>query len=152
MDYLAARISKMRTHTEEIILPYTQQQLYTLVSEVEKYPEFIPWCTGVRIQEKTSAYILADLLIGFKGISECFTSKVELLPNEIRVDYIKGPFSHLENKWVFTSVDGGTKIDFLIKFEFKSKLLEMLIGGLFEIACQKMVSAFTQRAKELYGK
>jgi len=141
----------MRSHTEEITLPYTEEQLYALVANVEKYPEFIPWCVGVRVHEKAEDHILADLLIGFRGISECFTSKVQLLPGAIEIEYLKGPFSHLENKWQFTKVKDGTRIDFLIKFEFKSKILEMLIGGLFEIACQKMVSAFTQRAKELYG-
>lgn len=141
----------MRTHTEEITLPYTPEQLYSLVADVEKYPEFIPWCIGARVFEKADDYLKADLLIGFKGVSECFTSKVKLLPGEIDIEYLKGPFSHLENKWLFKPVDGGTRIDFLIKFEFKSKLLEMLIGGLFEIACQKMVSAFTERAKKLYG-
>ena len=141
----------MRTHTEEIILPYKIEQVYALVADVEKYPEFIPWCVGVRVHEKAESFMIADLLIGFKGISESFTSKVEMLDNEINIDYIKGPFSHLENRWKFSPVEGGTKIDFLIQFEFKSKLLEMLIGGLFEIACQKMVAAFTERAKVLYS-
>ncbi len=141
----------MRIHTEEIISPYSPEQIYALVADVEKYPEFIPWCVGVRINEKQPSYLVADLLIGFKGVNECFTSKVEFLPNEINIAYIKGPFSQLENKWRFTNTENGTKIDFLIRFEFKSRLLEKLIGSWFEKACQKMVAAFTQRAKELYG-
>ncbi len=141
----------MRTHSEEITLPYTLEQLYQLVADVEKYPEFIPWCVAVRVREKDGKSALADLVVGFKGITENYTSRVHFNDNEINVEYISGPFSVLENSWKFTKVEGGTKIDFYIKFQFKSGLLQALIGGLFEKACHKMVTAFTLRAKELYG-
>ncbi len=145
----------MRTHTEEIISPYTPEQLYALVADVEKYPEFIPWCSAVRVREKDEKNVLADLVVGFKGIMETYTSRVHLRRNEIEVEYINGPFSILENNWKFTPVatDGilGTKINFYIKFQFRSQILQALIGGLFEKAVHKMVSAFTTRAEALYG-
>lgn len=141
----------MRTHTEEITLPYTPEQLYALVAQVEKYPEFIPWCTAARVREKTDENLLADLVVGFKGITENYTSRVHLKVNEIDVEYVNGPFSVLENNWKFTPTANGTKINFYLKFQFKSQLLQALIGGLFEKAVHKMVSAFTERAKKLYG-
>jgi coenzyme Q-binding protein COQ10 len=141
----------MRTHTEEIILPYTVSQLYALVADVEKYPEFIPWCVAARIRERDEKSILADLVVGFKGITEKYTSRVHLREKEIEVEYINGPFAVLENNWKFTAVENGVKINFYIKFQFKSSLLQALIGGLFEKAVHKMVGAFTDRAKKLYG-
>ncbi len=146
----------MRTHTEEIISPYSPEQLYALVADVEKYPEFIPWCSAARVREKNTKDILADLVVGFKGITETYTSRVHLRDNEIDIEYVNGPFEVLENNWKFTRLDdnnigGVTKINFYIKFQFKSKLLQALIGGLFEAACHKMVTAFTERAKKLYG-
>ncbi|PIR32515.1 MAG: ubiquinone-binding protein, partial [Alphaproteobacteria bacterium CG11_big_fil_rev_8_21_14_0_20_44_7] len=132
----------MRQHSEEIISPYKPEQLYAMVADVAKYPEFIPWCSGARIVEKNAEWIIADLLIGFKGINETYRSKVHLRENEIDIEYLRGPFSHLENRWQFTPYEGGTKISFLIKFEFKSKILDMIMGGLFDKACMKMVGAF----------
>jgi len=140
----------MRTHSETIISPYTVEQLYALVADVEKYPEFIPWCVGARVIDRQENWIMADLLVGFKGISENYRSKVHLLPNEIDIEYLQGPFSHLENKWKFRPVGEGCEIDFMIKFEFRSKLLQALIGGLFDRAVMKMMRAFEQRAKEIY--
>lgn len=141
----------MRTHSEEIISPYTPEQLYALISDVEKYPEFIPWCTAARVRERNEKDILADLVVGFKGINETYTSRVHLKEQEIDIEYINGPFEVLENNWKFTRLENGTKINFYIKFQFRSKLLQALIGGLFEAACHKMVTAFTERAKKLYG-
>ena len=141
----------MRTHTEEIISPYSVEQLYSLVSDVDKYPEFIPWCAAARVRERNERDILADLVVGFKGINETYTSRVHLKEREIDIEYINGPFEVLENNWKFTALENGTKINFYIKFRFRSKLLQALIGGLFEAACHKMVAAFTERAKKLYG-
>lgn len=141
----------MREHKEEIISPYTPEQLYALVADVESYPEFIPWCAAARVVEKEDKSFLADLVVGFKGITETYRSRVHLKQQEIDIEYINGPFSVLENTWKFTPEGNGTKISFYIKFQFKSALLQALIGGLFEKAAHKMVSAFEERAKKLYG-
>ena len=141
----------MRIHTEEIILPYTVPQLYALVADVEKYPEFIPWCSAARISERSDKNFVADLVVGFKGITEKYKSRVHLKGDEVEIEYIQGPFSVLENRWRFIEVPNGTKIDFYIKFQFRSAILQALIGGLFEAACHKMVTAFTERARKIYG-
>lgn len=141
----------MRSYEETVKSPYTKEQIYALVADVEKYPEFIPWCVGARVIEKTEQWVVADLLVGFKGVSESYRSKVHLLEDKIDIEYLKGPFSHLENRWEFRPTDGGCEIDFMIKFEFKSKLLQGLIGGLFDKAVMKMMQAFQTRAKEIYG-
>lgn len=133
--------------------PFTPQQLFDLVADVEKYPEFLPWCRAARILERKDGEFLGELIICFAHISERYTSRVQLTPHSaIDVTLVKGPFSHLENRWRFTpQPDGGTQIDFFLNFAFRSKLLEKLIGGLFTKATAKMVDAFEERAKMLYS-
>ena len=142
----------MRTHNETVISPFTAEQIYALVADVESYPKFIPWCVGARVVERTGEFVIADLLVGFKGVSETYRSKVHFLENEIDIEYLKGPFSHLENRWKFRPSGEGCEIDFMIRFEFRSKLLQALIGGLFDKAVMKMMHAFEERAHEVYGK
>lgn len=143
----------MPTHAEQRLLPYTQEQLFALVADVEKYPEFLPWCVASRIRRREGEVFFADLVIGFKMIRERFTSKVALArPGRVDVTYTEGPFHHLNNHWIFhPQPDGGTEIDFYVDFEFKSKLLQTVIGALFNEAVKMMVSAFEKRARQLYG-
>ncbi|GJL84812.1 MAG: ubiquinone-binding protein [Micavibrio sp.] len=143
----------MPTHNEKRILPYTPEQLFDLVADVEKYPEFLPWCLKSRITKQEGDVFYADLIIGYKMVQEKFTSKVTLTkPDEIHVEYIKGPMKHLSNHWKFTpESDGSCTIDFFLDFEFKNKIFQNLIGVFFEKALRKMVSAFESRAKDLYG-
>jgi coenzyme Q-binding protein COQ10 len=142
----------MPTHAEQRRLPYTPEQLFALVADVERYPEFLPWCVASRIRRREGDVFFADLVIGFKMVRERFTSKVTLnRPGRIDVTYTEGPFSHLNNHWVFNPLpDGGTEIDFYVDFEFRSKLLQTLIGALFNEAVKLMVSAFEKRARQLY--
>jgi coenzyme Q-binding protein COQ10 len=141
------------THAEKRVLPYTPEQLFELVADVERYPEFLPWCLGVRLRDKTPEAITADLLIGFKMVRERFTSKVKLdRPNRIDVAYTDGPFRYLNNHWIFEPTDdGGCRIDFYVDFEFRSRMLQTLIGMLFNEAVRRMVAAFETRARDLYG-
>ncbi|RAU22426.1 ubiquinone-binding protein [Paramagnetospirillum kuznetsovii] len=143
----------MPTHAEQRILPYTPEQLFQLVADVEKYPEFLPWCVASRIRRREGQVFFADLVIGFKLIRERFTSKVTLNgPDRVDVTYTEGPFHHLNNHWIFRrQPDGGTEIDFYVDFEFKSKLLQTVIGALFNEAVKLMVSSFEKRARQLYG-
>ena len=107
---------------------------------------------SARVIQRTEHWIIAELLVGFKGISESYRSKVHLLPNEIDIEYLQGPFSQLDNNWKFEVLpEGGTKINFMIRFEFRSRLLQGLIGGLFDKAVMKMMHAFEARADEIYG-
>ncbi|MGE5269245.1 MAG: type II toxin-antitoxin system RatA family toxin [Thiohalocapsa sp.] len=142
----------MPTHAEQRVLPYTPEQLYALVADVERYPEFLPWCVGARIRERRSDLIVADLIIGFKMFRERFTSSVRLdPPQRIDVTYTEGPFRYLNNHWVFERVPGGCRIDFFVDFEFKSRLLQRVIEVLFGEAVRRMVAAFEHRAAQLYG-
>lgn len=142
----------MPKFSENKFLPYTQQQVFDLVSDVAKYPEFLPWCVGARVYNKKAEQFDADVIIGFKMFREKFTSRVSLSEtNKVYVDYIKGPMKRLYNHWHFEGVEGGCMVDFEVDFEFSSKLLNDMIGGLFGKACEKMVSAFEERAEALYG-
>ena len=143
----------MPTHREKRFLPYSPEQIFDLVADVERYPEFLPWCVGARISKRDERTITADLMIGFKMIRERYTSKVRLdRPGRIDVDYGNdGPFRHLENHWQFAKADGGCEIDFYLDFEFRSRMLQRLIGVLFQEAVKRMVAAFEGRAKVLYG-
>ena len=142
----------MPTHAEERQLPFTQQQLFDLVADVERYPEFLPWCTACRVRKREGRLIEADLLVGFKMVRERFTSRVTLsAPDRIDVEYLDGPFRYLNNHWIFKPIDNGCVIDFYIDFEFRSRLLQRLMGPLFNEAVRRMVSAFETRARALYG-
>ena len=142
----------MPTHAEERRLPYTQQQLFDLLADVARYPEFLPWCTACRITKREGNVIEADLMIGFKMVRERFTSRVTLsAPGRVDVQYLDGPFRYLNNHWVFKPTDDGCVIDFYIDFEFRSRILQRLMGPLFNEAVRRMVSAFDTRARALYG-
>ncbi len=143
----------MPTHAEQRRLPYTPEQLFDLVADVERYPEFLPWALACRVRSREGDTLYADLVIGFKMVRERFTSKVVLdRPRRVDVTYTQGPFKYLNNHWIFNPTeDGGTVIDFYIDFEFRSRLLQKLMGALFNEAVRLMVSAFERRARQLYG-
>ncbi len=143
----------MPTHAERRLLPYTPEQMFALVADVERYPEFLPWCIGARIRERRPDLIVADLIIGFRVFRERFTSRVALAPpDRIDVTYAEGPFRYLNNHWGFEAVASGCRIDFFVDFEFKSRLLQKAIELLFGEAVRRMVAAFEGRARDLYGK
>ena len=145
----------MPTHSEQRHLPHSPQQLFDLVADIRSYPEFLPWCRGARIRTETETEVVADLIIGFKGITERFTSRVKLdrANLAIHVAYEDGPFKYLNNHWKFLpGADvGHCTIDFYVDFEFRSRLLQKMIEFLFEEAVRRMVAAFETRAKQLYG-
>lgn len=144
----------MATHAEKRVLPHSPEQLFGLVADIERYPEFLPWCVGSRIRSRRENVVVADLIIGFKGIRESFTSEVTLNRPAMRIDvaYRNGPFKYLNNHWIFNAQpDGNCEIDFFVDFEFRSRLLQRIIGLLFNEAVRRMVSAFETRAEQLYG-
>ena len=143
----------MPTHAERRVLPYAPEQLYELVSEVERYPEFLPWCLAARVRSREERQLVADMVIGFKMIRERFTSRVNLDPKAMRIDvtYAEGPFKYLNNHWRFFEHGTGCEIDFYVDFEFRSRLLRKMMGPLFNEAVRRMVGAFEARAGDLYG-
>ena len=141
----------MPTHAEKRVLPFTDEQLFDMVADVRRYPEFLPWCVGARIVSRTESELIADLTIGFKMFRETFRSQVTLeRPHHVHVRYLTGPFRYLNNHWRFRPVPGGTELDFFVDFEFKSRLLQAVIGTVFNEAVRLMVRAFERRAAILY--
>jgi coenzyme Q-binding protein COQ10 len=143
----------MPRHTETRQLPYSPEQMFELVADVGRYGEFLPWVAAVRVRSDSETEMIADLVVGFKGLSERFTSKVtKERPSRIYVDYIEGPLAYLHNEWHFRSDgQGGTLVEFMVDFAFKSRIFEMLAGQVFDRALRKMIGAFETRAAALYG-
>jgi len=144
----------MPTYAEKRTLPYRPGQLFDLVADIERYPEFLPWCVGSRVTRRDGNIIWGDLMVGFKVFRESFTSKVTLnRPDRIDVQYINGPFRYLNNHWLFHPEDGGqaTTIEFYIDFEFHSRVLQAVVQTAFNEAVRRMVHAFERRAGEIYG-
>ena len=143
----------MPTHAEKRLIPFSPEQMFELVADIEKYPEFLPWCIGTRIRERDGNLVLADMVIGYKVFRERFTSRVTLSPRDrIDVSYAEGPFKYLNNHWQFLPAEEGhCLIDFYVDFEFHSRLLQKMIGVVFGEAVKIMVQAFEKRAHEIYG-
>ncbi len=150
----------MPTHAEKRIVPYSAEEMYALIADVARYPEFLPWCAAARIRDTRqmpdgSTVMDADLVISFKVYREKFGSRVSLFPDENRIDveYLDGPFRHMQNRWRFNP-KGPTscEIDFFVDFEFRSALMQRLIGLFFHEAMLRVVRAFERRAATLYGR
>jgi coenzyme Q-binding protein COQ10 len=144
----------MIVHRETRLFAYTPAQVFDIVADVQRYPEFLPWCVGARVthRDRDRDVFDAEVLVGFKMIRERYTSRVKLSrPDSIEVTYTSGPFRHLSNTWRFKPAPEGCQVDFFIEFEFRSLLLQRLIGTLFHEAVRKMVAAFESRARKLYG-
>ena len=147
----------MPTHSETRILSYSAQQMYDLVADVSRYPEFLPWCAAARIHSTTAiadggSMMSAELVISFKVFRERFGSRVTLWPAENRIDteYLDGPFRYMKSDWAFVDVEGGCEVQFFVDFEFKNAVLQAIIGVVFNEAMQRIVRAFERRAAALY--
>ncbi|WP_374638016.1 type II toxin-antitoxin system RatA family toxin [Paracoccus sp. (in: a-proteobacteria)] len=150
----------MPQHKDSRILPYTADQMYALVADIERYPEFLPWNAAARIRtrrpgpEAGSELVEADLVISFKVFRERFGSRVTLWPQQKRIDteYLDGPFKYLKSGWSFADLPHGScKVDFFVDFEFRNAILGKVIGVVFGEAMSRIVRAFEDRARALYG-
>ncbi len=148
----------MPTHGEKRVLPYSPHQMYELVADVAKYPQFLPWNSAARVRSRAlqtdgTEIIEADLVISFKVFRERFTSRAVLDSTTPRLDmeYLDGPFKYLKSHWQFHPHDAGCEIEFFVDFEFKSVVLQKVIGLVFNEAMQRIVKAFENRAIDLYG-
>ena len=142
----------MPTHAEKRIVPYSPEQMFDLVADVAKYPQFLPWCVGARIRSRSENELVADLTIGFGPFRESFTSRVTLVrPERVRVRYENGPFRYLNNEWNFIPESRGCCVDFFVDFEFRSRILQRAIGVVFNEAVRRMVNGFLKRAADVYG-
>lgn len=143
----------MPHHHEQRILPHSAGQMFDLVADVKRYPEFLPWVSAIRIRKDDEQEMLADMVVGFKSLRETFSSRVLKTPKSlIVVDYLDGPMKHLHNAWKFADLpEGGSTVDFTVDFSFRNKMFEALAGQFFDSALRKMTSAFIERADKLYG-
>ncbi|WP_417429393.1 type II toxin-antitoxin system RatA family toxin [Kiloniella sp.] len=142
----------MPIHAEKKVLKFKPEQVFEMVADVERYPDFLPWCVGARIKSRQDTRIFADLIIGFKMVREKFTSRVDLHCEQLRIDvaYVDGPFKYLTNTWIFEEHPEGCLVDFHVDFEFKSKMLQLIMEPFFHEAVRRMVHAFESRAETLY--
>jgi coenzyme Q-binding protein COQ10 len=139
---------------------HSAEQMFDLVADVEKYPEFVPLCKALKVRQRSTApdgkeIIVADMTVSFKLVREAFTSRVTLdrAARVIHVEYLQGPFSKLENRWTFQPKgDDFSEVGFFISYEFKNRMLAMLMGAMFDTAFQRFASAFEARADQVYGK
>ena len=152
----------MPRHSENRVLPYSAPQIYDLVADVARYPEFLPWTAAARIRSRRpladrgpgAEVMEADLVISFKVFRERFGSRVTLWPQQKRIDteYLDGPFKYLKSGWSFADLPHGScKVDFFVDFEFRNAILGKVIGVVFGEAMSRIVRAFEDRARALYG-
>ena len=146
----------MPRHTETRTVPWRPEQLFDLVADVGRYPQFLPWCVGARVRSRNESEMVADMTIGFGPFRESFTSRVALgRPDRLDVRYENGPFRYWTNQWRFepdgVGGGGGCRVYFHVDFEFRSKLLQLAIGAVFHETVRRMVAAFLARARVVYG-
>lgn len=144
-------------HTETKILPWTPVQMFDLVADIARYPEFLPWCSAARIRSRAPVeggeMIEADLVISFKVFRERFGSRVTLWPGKGQIDteYLDGPFKYMKSQWNFAPHANGSEVRFFVDFEFRNAILQGLIGLMFNEAMHRVVRAFETRAQKIYG-
>jgi len=137
---------------------HAPEKMFALVADIEKYPEFLPLCTGLTVRSRREkdgrTLLVADMSVGYKAIRESFTTQVFLRPDErlIDVKYVDGPFKYLQNHWRFDAAQGGgTEVHFFIDYEFKSRILSAVMGSMFDRAFRMFADAFDKRANAIYG-
>jgi coenzyme Q-binding protein COQ10 len=136
---------------------HTPQNMFSLVADVEKYPEFLPLCEALKVTSRRErdgkTVLIADMTVGYKTIRETFTSQVLLDPDALRIEvqYLNGPFRYLNNVWVFAPITGGCDVGFAIDYEFKSRVLGMVMGSMFDLAFRRFSQAFEERADMVFG-
>ncbi len=142
----------MPSHRETRHLPYTAEQMFDLVADVRRYPEFLPWVVAMRVRRDGATETIADMIVGFKGLRETFASRVaKVRPDKIHVDYLDGPLKYLRNDWTFRPEGQGCAVEFSVDFAFKNRVFEALAGQVFGTALRRMIGAFETRAAALYG-
>ena len=143
----------MHSFKETRVISYEASLINEIIIDIEKYPEFLPWCKKARIIEKNNDFLTAELFVKFKGFTESYVSKVITSSENdnyyIEVVAISGPFELLKNIWSIKQLDNGAKVDFYIDFAFKSRILDLVMGMVFSVATEKMIGAFEDRVDKL---
>jgi len=149
----------MPRFTTQKRVEHRADEMFDLIADIEHYPEFLPMCEALTIRSRREkgdrVLLIADMTVGYKMIRETFTSQVYLFRQDLLIDvkYIDGPFKHLENRWRFFPIEDAAacEVDFYIDYEFKSKMLGVMMGSVFDMAFRRFVSAYEARAHEIYG-
>ncbi|WMW78938.1 type II toxin-antitoxin system RatA family toxin [Undibacterium cyanobacteriorum] len=138
---------------KNVLVPYSAEQMFALVERVEDYPHFLPWCGGVNVADRQENRLKASLAINYHGIKQSFTTEnINIRPSSMEMQLVDGPFRHLHGSWKFIPLrEDACKIEFNLKYEFSSKLLEHLIGPVFSKISNSFVDAFCARADAVYG-
>ena len=150
----------MPTFTTKRRVRHSAADMFDLVADVERYPEFVPLCKALKVRQRTSSgegieTVVADMTVSFKLVRESFRSRVTLnRPKlQILVEYLQGPFSHMQNRWTFRPAgDDACEVEFFIDYEFRSRTLGLLMGGMFDVAFRRCAAAFETRADQVYGR
>ena len=145
----------MKSVHKSVLIWYTAQEMFDLVVDVERYPEFLPWCNHGKVLERTENGMTAEVGIAFKGVKQVFVTRNEHVPGrEVRLHLVQGPFSELEGVWTFTPVAEGQRacrVDLRMEYGFSNALLATLVGPVFDKIAASMVDAFVKRADQVYG-
>ena len=139
---------------KSVLIWYSPQQMYTLVSDVASYPQFLPWCGGVEVHEASEQAMRATIHIDFKGVRQSFTTLNQQQPGrEIRMQLVEGPFSQLHGRWQFTPLQDGQacRIEFELDYHFSNRLVDAVIGPVFGHIAKTFVESFVHRAEQVYG-
>jgi ribosome-associated toxin RatA of RatAB toxin-antitoxin module len=138
---------------KSVLLAYSAEQMFALVERIEDYPKFLPWCGGTEVQRRADGKIVATLKINYHGVRHAFTTEnTNTPPTAIRMDLLEGPFKHLHGTWSFKPLrEDACKIDFELHYEFSSRVLEQIIGPVFNMIAGSFVDSFCKRAESVYG-
>jgi len=145
---------KMSEVNKSVLVGYSAQEMYALVDAVESYPEFLPWCGGAQVDFRDENMTRATLHIAYRGIKQSFTTENHKQPPHVMsMKLVEGPFRTLDGDWRFTDLSGqGCKIEFRLRYVFSSKLLEKLVGPVFNYIANTIVDGFIRRAEKVYGR
>jgi ribosome-associated toxin RatA of RatAB toxin-antitoxin module len=144
----------MREVKRSALVPYTAEQMFALVEDIERYPQFVPWVTSAQLLERTPSEVIGRLEMHRAGMREIITTRNVLTPpGEITLGLVAGPFKTLEGRWTFEPIgeDRGTRVALSMRFEFANSMLSLLLSRTFEKSCNELVDAFVARARAVYG-
>jgi len=138
---------------KSVFLGYSAEQMFALVDRVEDYPKFLPWCGGVKVQQRDGNKLIATISIRYHGVTQSFTTEnTNAPPASIKMKLIEGPFKHLDGTWTFKPLrEDACKIEFDLHYEFSSRILEQIIGPVFNMIANSFVDSFCKRAEVVYG-
>ena len=142
----------MTTISKSALVPYSAEEMYELVADVESYPRFLPWCAGTRVLERDDSGLVAEIDMAFGGIRKTFTTRNTHSPGRMDICLVHGPFSRLEGSWRFAQVaELGSRISLDLEFDFANRLLALAVGPVFGTIANSLVDSFQKRAREVYG-